>query len=86
MAMESGATPSPEIDTVIAEMGGEEAVATLIEETKRRVADGTLPEFHDRESFLEFFGRGRRSRSRTSDPTGCTVPDWSLSVPGDEAT
>lgn len=48
---------------MIAEMGGEEAVVAMIEDTKRRVADGTLREFHDRESFLQFFRQGRHSQS-----------------------
>jgi len=63
MAMPQEQPQTPEIDAVIAEMGGEEAVVAMIEDTKRRVADGTLREFHDKKSFLEFFRQGRRSQS-----------------------
>jgi hypothetical protein len=53
----------PEIDAFIAGMGGEEAVVAMIEDTKQRVADGKLPAFHDKASFLEFFRQGRHSQS-----------------------
>ncbi|HUQ62780.1 MAG TPA: hypothetical protein VM121_03395 [Acidimicrobiales bacterium] len=54
---------TPELDAFIAEMGGEDAVISMIEETKRCAADGTLPAFNDKESFLAFFRQGRHSQS-----------------------
>ncbi len=47
-------------DEWVAEMGGESAVVALIDDTKRRVADGTLPGFTDAESLSAYWNRGRR--------------------------
>ncbi len=47
----------------VAEMGGEEAVVAMIEDTKRRAAEGSLRGFHDEASYAQFLkdlGPGRR--------------------------
>jgi len=47
-------------DEWVAAMGGEEAVVAMIDDTKRRVVDGTLPGFTDAESLAAYWNRGRR--------------------------
>ncbi len=57
------ANEDPEFDRWVVEMGGEEAVVAMIEDTRRRAAEGTLRGFHDEASygqFLKDLGPGRR--------------------------
>jgi hypothetical protein len=48
-----------DFDRWVAEKGGAEAVGAMIEDTKRRVADGTLPTFLDKEALLAHWASGR---------------------------
>jgi hypothetical protein len=57
---QDGRTSStPLLDEWIAE-AGEAAVAAEVEETKRRIDEGSLPSFDDPADLLAFLTRGRR--------------------------
>lgn len=63
MALAHEGSGDASLDEWVAEMGGEEVFVAMIEDTKRRAADGSLPGFHDERSlseFLEHLGRGNR--------------------------
>ena len=59
MASDQPECSTPLLDDWIEEVG-EEAVVAVVEDTKRRVEDGTLPAFSDREGLLAYLRRGRR--------------------------
>jgi hypothetical protein len=48
------------LDRWIAEQGGDDAIAVLADNIDRGVAEGALPVFDDRESFLAYYRRSRR--------------------------
>ncbi len=60
MALSHEESDNASFDKWIAEMGGEEAFVAMIEDTKRRAADGSLPGFTDAQSLLAYWNRGRR--------------------------
>lgn len=53
------ASSTPVIDEWIAEVG-EPAVIADVEETRRRIAEGSLPSFDNPADLLAFLRRGRR--------------------------
>ena len=52
----------PPLDDWIAEIG-EEAVAEIITEAHREIAEGSIPSFTDKEQFLAYIQRGHQRRS-----------------------
>jgi len=63
MALVHEESGDPSFDQWVADMGGEDAVVAMIEDTKRRAAEGSLRGFHDEasyEQFLKDLGPGRR--------------------------
>jgi hypothetical protein len=48
-----------DFDRWVAEQGGAKAVGAMIEDTKHRVADGTLPALQDKEALLAHWDAGR---------------------------
>jgi hypothetical protein len=54
------------LDEWVAQLGGEEGFVAMIEETKRRVADSSLPGFHDEQSLSEFLGQVRRGNRQSA--------------------
>jgi hypothetical protein len=54
-----GSNDDCDFDRWVAEQGGAKAVGTMIEDTKRRVADGTLPALRDKEALLAQWEAGR---------------------------
>lgn len=59
MALPEDAGSTPLLTEWIAEVGEEEVVA-VVEETRRRVADGSLPSFDNSADLLAFVRRGHR--------------------------
>jgi hypothetical protein len=49
-----------EFDRWVVAKGGPEAVVAMIEDIKRRVAEGSLPAFWEEEPLLEYWAGGRR--------------------------
>ena len=47
-----------DFDRWIAEKGGPEAVVAMIDDMKRRVADGSLPRFQDKQALLSYWADG----------------------------
>jgi hypothetical protein len=59
--MALGRDPDPErsfLDDWIAEQG-EDAIAAMAKQLERGVADGTVPVFHDKASFLAYYRQRR---------------------------
>jgi hypothetical protein len=50
----------------VAQLGGEEGFVAMIDETKRRVADRSLPGFHDEQSLSEFLEQVRRGNRQSA--------------------
>lgn len=59
MTREHGESPTPSLDEWI-KQEGEAAVIAAVEDTRRRVADGSLPTFEDEGEFLAYLERGHR--------------------------
>jgi hypothetical protein len=49
-----------DFDRWVAEKGGPEAVVDIIEDIKRRVAEGSLPVFREKEALVAYWAAGRR--------------------------
>lgn len=47
-----------DFDRWIAEKGGPEAVVAMIDDMKRRAADGSLPGFKDKQALLSYWADG----------------------------
>ena len=47
-----------DFDRWVAEKGGPEAVVAMIDDMKRRVADGSLPGFQDKQALLSYWADG----------------------------
>lgn len=48
-----------DFDRWVADHGGPEGVAAMIDDIKRRVADGSLPAFDNKDELLAYWNAGR---------------------------
>jgi hypothetical protein len=60
--MSDDRAPTSPLDDWIAEVG-EEAIAAIIAETRKQIAEGSIPSFTDKEQFLSYIRRGPQRRS-----------------------